>query len=115
MSYVVTFTHRQSLCYGRKRNITYSNKNRIVFLLALLIILFSVLYTIQVNSVATRGYTIQKHKSEVVKLQSESKNLELRLSEIRSLGFLEEKVKGLNMVKIGKVEYLLPISQVAAR
>lgn len=115
MSYSASITQRSFISSRRQESALVKSRSLIVFLLALLIILFSILYIIQANSVATRGYTIQKHKSEVVKLQSESKNLELRLSEIRSLGFLEEKIKSLNMVKIGKVEYLLPISQVAAR
>ena len=85
------------------------------YLLILLIISFSVLYVIQANSIATGGYRIEKYKNELKSLQSENKNLELKLSEVQLLSNLEKKVESLKMVKIGKIEYLLPISKVAAK
>ena len=108
MSYSVTLT---------QKNIVYpkSRKRILPSLLVLLIILFSVLYIVQANNVATDGYRIQEHKNKRAGLQLENKNLELRLSEVRSLGFLEEKVEDLNMIKIGKVEYVSPVSEVAAK
>lgn len=87
----------------------------IVFLLILLIVLFIVLYIVQINSVATGGYRIREYKNEIGRLQLESKNLELSLSEIRSISFLEEKIKDLDMVKSGDVEYISLTSEVAAR
>ena len=118
MSYSATLAQRNIVCSrDRKRVFTGQNQNRraIVFLLILLIVLCSILYIVQANSVATGGYKIQKYKKETTSLQSENKSFELELSRARSLGFLEERVKSLNMVKISKVEYLSPISQVAAR
>lgn len=108
MSYSVTLT---------QRNIVYpkSREQILPSLLVLFIILFSVLYIVQANNVATDGYRIQEHKNKKAELQSENKNLELRLSEVRSLSFLEEKVEDLNMIKIEKVEYISPVSEVAAK
>ncbi len=79
------------------------------------IILFSILYIIQINSITAGGYTIQKYKSEISRLQSEYKNLELNLSGVQSLNFLEQRAENLNMIKTEKVEYVSLISEVAAR
>lgn len=116
MSYAVAL-NRRCVAYTRSRDhssLTQGGKAA-VFLLILLIILFSILYIVQANSVATDGYKIQEHKSRIEELQTENKNLELKLSEIRSLGFLEEKIESLNMVKVEKVDYLSPVSEVAAK
>lgn len=106
-----------------QRNIIYSkfqepkdkSKKLIAYLLILVIISFSVLYIVQANNVATGGYRIQEYQKKLSALQYESKVFRLRLSEVSSPGFLAEKIKGLNMVEVGKVEYISPISEVAAR
>ena len=105
-------SHIVSFAIFSKQN---QSRRIVVSLLILLIILFSVVYIIQTNSVAIGGYGIQEHKSEIAKLQSGNKNLRLKLSEVQSLSFLEEKIEKLEMIKLGKAEYLSPISQVAAR
>lgn len=118
MSYATTFSQR-SIIYSRIREQSLSKQNHsrkvIISLLICVIILFSVLYIVQVNGITAGGYKIQKYKSEISRVQSDNKNLELKLSEVRSLSFLEEKVKSLNMVKTAKVEYISPISEVAAK
>lgn len=91
------------------------SRKKIIYALICVIILFSVLYIIQINSITTGGYKIGEYKSEISKLQSENAELELKLSEIQSLGALEEKVKNLKMVKTINVEYISPTSEVAAK
>ncbi len=114
MSYAVSLAQR-NIIYNQGV-ISKQNRGRKFtgYLLILLIISFSVLYVIQANSIATGGYRIEKYKNELKSLQSENKNLELKLSEVQLLSNLEKKVESLKMVKIGKIEYLLPISKVAA-
>lgn len=118
MSYSVTLTQR-NIVYSRRKDCVLidQNQNRrvVILLLTLLIILFSILYIVQANNVATGGYKIQKYKKELTGLQSGSKNLELKLSEVRSLEFLKTKLESLDMVKLSKVEYLSPVTQVAAK
>ena len=87
----------------------------LVFFLIFVIILFGILYIVQAISVATEGHRIQEYKSEIGKLQSKNKNIELELSGVQSLGFLEERIEGLNMVRAETVEYLSPTSGVAAK
>lgn len=118
MSYSATLTQR-NIVYSRRKEHALINQNQnrrvVIFLLTLFIILFSILYIVQANNVATGGYKIQKYKKELTGLQSKSKNLELKLSEVRSLEFLKTKLESLDMVKLSKVEYLSPITQVAAK
>ena len=118
MSHVAIFTHGGAVYSKSRERVTSGlsqNRKVIMFLLILLIALFFVLYIVQANSVATGGYKIREHNNKAKILRTENKDLELKLSGVRSLGFLEERLETLNMVKIGEVEYLLPISQVAAR
>lgn len=115
MSYSITLAQR-GIAYSKyKTAIQNKSRRTVFFLLILLIILFSILYIIQANSVATGGYKVIEYKNQLAGLQAENQNLEIKLSEVRSLGFLEYKVESLNMVKMGRVEYLSPVSQVVAR
>lgn len=117
MSYVVSLSRRDFIYPRFREQILYKNRSKkfIAYFLVLLIILFSVLCIVRANSVATGGYRIQEYQNELTGLRSENKNFELKLSEVQSPGFLEERIKDLNMVKIEKVEYLTIISEVAAK
>lgn len=106
---------RKNIIYSKSQEFQDKSKKLIVYLLILLIISFSVLYIVQANNLATGGYRIQEYQNKLLALQSENKTFRLRLSEVSSPDFLGEKIKGLNMVEIGKVEYISPISEVAAK
>lgn len=117
MSYVAAVSQR-NIIYSKSRTralICIKNNKLVVYLLISLIILFSILYIVQANSVATGGYRIEKYKDGLKNLQSENKNLGLKLSEVQSPGYLEGKVESLKMVKVGNVEYLMPTPEVAAK
>ena len=92
-----------------------NNEKAVVFLLIGIIALFSILYIVCINSVVTGSYKIQEHKTSVKNLKSENKILGLELSRTKSFSYLEERIEGLNMAKTQKIEYLSPISQVAAK
>ncbi len=121
MSYSVSFAQKNSVYYrSKQRSFSArkgSKKRTIAFLLIFSIILFSIIYIIQANSLATGGYKLQEHKQELTELQTKHTNLKLKLSEIRSLQYLEQRVESLNMKAISGVEvkYLSPTTQVAAR
>ncbi len=119
MSYAVSIAQR-NISHQKSQGAVWSSKESqsnkmIIYLLALLVVFFSILYIAQANSVATGGYKIQKYDAELMVLQSENNRLNLELTEIQSLKFLEERVENLNMVKISQIEYVSPVSQVAAR
>lgn len=106
---------RRNIIYSKSQASQDKSKKLIVYLLILLIISFSVLYIVQANNLATGGYRIQEYQNKLSALQSANKTVRLRLSEVSSPDFLEEKIKGLNMVEVGRVEYISPISEVAAK
>jgi len=114
MSYVAAISQR-NIIYSKSQEANDKSKKLIAYLLILLIISFSILYIVQANNVATGGYRIQEYQKKLSALQYENKTSRLKLSEVSSPGFLEEKIKGLNMVEGGKVEYISPISEVAAK
>lgn len=110
MSHVAILAHR-NVFYSREQIFSKqdtSSKKTILFL-TLLIILFSVLYILQANSAATEGYKIQAYKNEIATLETTNRSLALKLSEVQSLSFLENKIKDLNMVTAEHIEYLLPL------
>jgi len=118
-SYAVSSITQRNIGYSRNYKTVRHQENQsnkvVVYSLILLIIFFGILYTIQANGVVTNGYKIQKYDKELTSLRSKNNELNLKLTEIQSLKFLEESVENLNMVKISKIEYLSPVSQVAAR
>jgi len=118
MSYAVAL-NRKNFSYSRTRGRSLAKQNQsrkiISFFLIFAIILFIIIYIVQANSLGTDGYTINGYKDKIAELQSNNKTLELELSKIQSLSFLEGKVEGLNMMGVGGIEYLSLISEVAAR
>jgi len=121
MSYSVSFAQNNSIYY-RSKKCSFSTrkgnrKRAVAFLLIFSIILFSIIYIIQANSLATGGYKLQEYKRELTELQTRHTNLKLKLSEIRSLQYLEQRIANLDMKTISGVEikYLSPTTQVAAR
>ncbi len=67
-----------------------------------------VAYLIQMNSLATKGYKIRELETKIEGLNQESKNLELQVLELQSMDNIKNKVSQLNMVAIGKIDYLMP-------
>lgn len=118
MTYAIALTQKNIIC-SRNKKLTARKRRQdrsiVAFFLILIIVLFGILYIIQTNSVATKGYTIQQHKSELAELQTKNKNLELQLSKIQSLDFLEAKIEVLNMIKVSQIDYMSAVSEVAAR
>lgn len=110
MSYVAVFAHR-NVSYSREQIFSKQDtiSKKTILFLTLLIILFSVLYILQANSVTTDGYKIRAYKNEIVALETTNRILALKLSEIQSLSFLENQIKDFNMVTAEHIEYLLSL------
>jgi len=122
MSHSLSFAQKQHSVYCRSKKRSYSKakksrKRNITFLLIFSIVLFSIIYITQANSLATGGYKLQEYKHKLTELQTNHTNLKLKLSEIRSLQYLEQRVESLDMKALSGVEirYLSPTTQVAAR
>jgi len=95
MSYAVAL-NRKNFSYSRTRGRSLAKQNQSRFA----IILFIIIYIVQANNLVTDGYAINVYQSKISELQSENKTLELELSKIQSLSFLEGQIEGLNMVGV---------------
>jgi len=64
----------------------------------LVILLMSLLYLIQANSTATKGFEIEKEQERIKKLDSQGEKLELEMARLRSTNQLNEAPQKLNLV-----------------
>jgi protein involved in sex pheromone biosynthesis len=64
----------------------------------LIILLMSLLYLIQANSTATKGYEIEKEQEKMKKLDSQAEKLELEMARLRSTKELEGIPEKLNLI-----------------
>lgn len=82
-------------------------------IITIVIVLFmSLLYLIQANSTATKGYEIEKQQERIKTLQSQSEKLELEMARLRSTKELEGIPDKLNMKaapegeEIGSIQFV---------
>lgn len=79
-----------------------------------LIILVSFLYLVQVNSVAAKGFKIKDLEKRIEELKDGNKNLELKVAELQSRGYIKKEIQKLNMVAVSNVDYITAVSTVVA-
>ncbi len=82
--------------------------------LALTVALFSVLYLVQVNALATKGYQIKDLEKRISEQKKQNERLQMKIIERQSLGSLQEKVDSLGLVRTERIEYLKASSQSVA-
>ena len=71
-------------------------------------LVFGLAYFWQVNSVSTRGFKIRELQTGIDTLKESNHKLELQAATAQSWQNIQEKIKQLNMVESGQVEYLRP-------
>ena len=71
-----------------------------------LLIFLSVAYFTQVNGSSTKGYEINTLQRQLTQLRETSKRLELETASLKSIQYIEETVRNLNLVPSGKVRYV---------
>ncbi len=64
----------------------------------LVILLMSLLYLIQANSTATKGFEIENEQERIKKLDSQGEKLELEMAKLRSTNQLNQMPEKLNLV-----------------
>jgi len=63
----------------------------------LIVLLMSLLYLMQANSTATKGYEIEKEQEKMKKLESQAEKLELEMARLRSTKELDGIPEKLNL------------------
>ena len=74
-----------------------------------------VVYLLEVNAIASKGYQIREFQKQVDKVKEENEKLSLKVIELSSMSELDSKVQELNMVSIDAVTYYDNTGQVVAR
>ena len=101
-------TGRTEIC--RRLNLKFVN----LFLGGILFIIGGY-YLVNINDLTVKGFALRELKSEATILSSENLDAEAKVMNLQSYSNLNEKVKKLNMVAVGEVEYLTINQTVVAR
>lgn len=75
--------------------------------------LFSVVYLISVNALATKGYEIKELEWDIVAQKKENERLQLEIIEKQSMASLQKKIVELGLVSSDKVQYIASSAAVA--
>ena|SRR3990172_7105512 len=111
MSRFLTVTHSGSMDFRERKKairVPPAKVGRVTlnFVLVVLICLFAVVYIIEVNNVATKGYEIRDLEKKAEELKEGNEKLRIREAELRSMYNIEEKTKELNMTIPRDISYL---------
>ncbi len=108
---VASLTHMNVV---RSRRSVYSDGHKqtvrarkcVACVLVLFILVLGFLYIFTTNSIAAKGYKIRNLSKQANELESMNRDLQIEISELKSVNILEAKVGQLEMVKVSKTEYV---------
>ena len=76
------------------------------FLLVLLVLSAGAFYLYQVNDLATKGYEMKEVENRIADLEKQSKNMEIKEVELRSMYNIEKSTGDLNLVSAQNISYV---------
>jgi hypothetical protein len=114
MTAVIT-TKRPNYVTGRTEISKRLNLRLVNLVLGGIVFLIGGYYLVNINDLTVKGFALRELKSESTILASENLDSEAKVMNLQSYGSLNEKVKKLNMVAVGEVEYLTVDPTVLAR
>jgi hypothetical protein len=100
---------------GKEKKIkifTLKTFNKILFLF---IIVAGVYYFTGINDLTVKGFKLQEVKQKINSLNEENKVMAQKATGLESYSNLSERVKTLNMVAVGSVDYITAESGVVAK
>lgn len=71
-----------------------------------LMITMGVYYVVSINDLAIKGFVLQELRSEVQDLSEENTQMKLSVMNLESYENIEKRAQELNMVKVGKIDYI---------
>ena len=83
------------------------------FLLIVFVLFSGAFYLYQVNDLATKGYKMKEAENRIAELEKESKKMEIREVELRSMYNVEKSTQDLNLVNTQNISYVEMNSPVA--
>lgn len=75
---------------------------------------FSLVYLIQVNTLATKGYAIRELEVEIATQKKNNELLGLEIIERQSMDALQRKIAELGLVAVDRIDYIAPTAAVAS-
>lgn len=114
MTAVIT-TKRLNYLTGKKEISRTINLRWVNFVLGSILVIIGCYYLVNINDLTVKGFALRELKSEATILTSENLDKEAKIMNMQSYNNLNEKVKKLNMVAVGEVEYLTVSSAALAR
>jgi len=118
---VISLAHlnivRSQIYNQKEESSRIKTKKLLVVVLIFSILMAGLFYIIQANSITSNGYKIRALKKEFSQLEEQNKNLQINISNLKSISVLQSKTESFGMLKAQSVEYLAipPISVVAAK
>jgi hypothetical protein len=83
--------------------------------LVLMVFVFGAFYLYQVNDLATKGYEIRDIENRIQTLEKESKKMQIKEVELRSMYNIEKSTQDLNLVNPQSITYVEMDGPVAMR
>ncbi|MFZ5363979.1 MAG: hypothetical protein ACOZAG_00635 [Patescibacteria group bacterium] len=93
----------------------FANVKTINIAILALICFFGVLYLAEINSMAIKGFTIKDLEDQQATLKESIRKIEFQVAEMQSTQKLEERISGLEMVSVAKVDYAKTSGTVAVK
>jgi len=81
----------------------------------LTVLVFGVGYLIQINTLATKGYSIRNLERQIAEKKKENDRLQTQIIEAQSLTALQNRIDTLRLVQSHSIEYIESARPVAAR
>ena len=96
-----------------RKEIQFRGFSRFGIILAALVVIAGVYYMYSINCSAVKGYQARQVEKEVKTLQGENEKLRIREAQLKSLYYIEETSKNLNMAETVNVSYIKESGPVA--
>jgi len=114
MTAVIT-TKRPNYATGRTEVSKRLNLRLVNLFLGALVVLIGGYYLVDINDLIVKGFALRELKSQGTILASENLDQETKVMNLQSYSNLNNKIKKLNMVAVGEVEYLTVTQPTLAR
>jgi len=83
--------------------------------LLIFIFVLGAAYITKISSTTTTGYELHKLEKQVELMSEETRKTDIQVAEYSSMGNIETRLAGLNMVKAPKVKYIVPVGTAVAK
>ena len=90
-------------------------KKLVVMILISAIALAAFFYVVQTSSITAKDYEIRKMRKQINELENKNRELQITISDLKSINVLESRTESFGMIKAQSIEYLaIPPADVAA-